>query len=452
MLEREEKEGRGGAKMTLSVLLAGRSKKQRHGRRNGQRLQEKALRVLSCHQNLDELLREVGSSVCKEVLLIPDNSGRESSELLLVSALQDQATALGLPVGILSARTAARNLEKISAESGQATLLKGEPREKLSCLLNTLKDLASQNAFSPSLFAQEMWKMQSPLTLDMAWHLHREGLLSLDELLENNPDTSALVDWLCRGLCLLCSETESSSLDSEHLGSLLTGLASVFLRHGFPKTSEPGKKSPRLSKIYCAVLGRMLAWLLDSVAKEKQEGSSSLKAAKSWLHVFTVSAYQGLVLPEALQDFFSQTLTQVLTYNPQLKVSDAIPLQREWSFARTNAVLALLYRKLFVPFKPEELVRHLQHVLETSEVNWHHVLSCVSTLLVCQSGAAPLIKDFLSHLLKKGFEDYDLESMMTAFLIARQAGLEGPAVFMPYAEWFKAPCVYCECLPRPGPA
>ncbi|XP_062823138.1 Fanconi anemia group A protein [Anolis carolinensis] len=27
--------------------------------------------------------------------------------------------------------------------------------------------------------------------------------------------------------------------------------------------------------------------------------------------------------------------------------------------------------------------------------------------------------------------------MMTAFLIARQAGLEGPAVFMPYAEWFK---------------
>ncbi|XP_062822472.1 Fanconi anemia group A protein-like [Anolis carolinensis] len=182
---------------------------------------------------------------------------------------------------------------------------------------------------------------------------------------------------------------------------------------------------------------KVVQGLLDSVAKEKQEGSSSLKAAKSWLHVFTVSAYQGLVLPEALQDFFSQTLTQVLTYNPQLKVSDAIPLQREWSFARTNAVLALLYRKLFVPFKPEELVRHLQHVLETSEVNWHHVLSCVSTLLVCQSGAAPLIKDFLSHLLKKGFEDYDLESMMTAFLIARQAGLEGPAVFMPYAEWFK---------------
>nr|XP_060643890.1 Fanconi anemia group A protein [Anolis sagrei ordinatus] len=438
MLEREEKEGRRGATMTLSVLLAGRSKKQRHGRRNGQQLQEKALRVLSCHQNLDELFREVGSSLCKEAF-ISDNSGRESSELLLVSALQDQAAALGLPVGILSARMAARNVEKISAESGQATLLKGEPREKLSCLLSTLKDLASQNAFSPSLFAQEMWKMQSPLTLDIAWQLHREGLLTLDELLENNLDASASVDWLCCDLCLLCSETEGSSLDAEHQGSLLTGLASVFLRHGFQKTSEPGKQSlsPKLSKIYCTVLERMLAWLLDSVAKEKQEGPSSLKAAKNWLHVFTVSAYQGLVLPEALQDFFSQTLTQVLTYNPQLKVSDAIPLQKEWTFARTNAVLTLLYRKLFVPFKPEELVRHLQHVLETSEVNWHHILSCVSTLLVCQSGAVPLIKDFLGHLLKKGFEDYDLESMMTAFLIARQAGLEGPAVFMPYSEWFK---------------
>lgn len=48
----------------------------------------------------------------------------------------------------------------------------------------------------------------------------------------------------------------------------------------------------------------------------------------------------------------------------------------------------------------------------------------------------PLL-DLLGQLLRKAFENYDLEHMITAFLIARQAALEGPAVFMPYSEWLK---------------
>ncbi|XP_042293887.1 Fanconi anemia group A protein isoform X2 [Sceloporus undulatus] len=426
----------------LSALL-GRSKKQKCGRRNGQKLQEKALRILSCHQNLGDLLQEVGSPVGKKAF-VPSNSGtdgRETSvpDLFVVSALQDQAAALGVPVGILSAQTAARNVEKISAESGHAMLLKGEQRKKLSCLLHTLKDLSTQNAFSHLQFAQEMWKMQSPLTLDIAWQLHREGLVSLEELLENNPDAPTLVDWLCNSLRLLCHHLESPSLETEPLGTILTDFAAVFLRHRFQKMYEPVKKLElqNLSKICRDVLERMLAWVLDSVAKEKQEDASTLKAVKRWLCVFTVTAYQGTIHPESLREFFSHTLAQVLTYNPQLKVSDAICLQKEWSFARTNTVLTLLYRKLFVLFKAEELIHHLQQVLEASEVNWHHILSCVSTLLICHSEAESLIKDFLGQLLKNAFQNYDLENMMTAFLITRQAALEGPAIFMPYSEWFK---------------
>lgn len=42
--------------------------------------------------------------------------------------------------------------------------------------------------------------------------------------------------------------------------------------------------------------------------------------------------------------------------------------------------------------RAEELVGHLQQVLEANEVNWHHVLSCISTLLVCHAEAEQLIK------------------------------------------------------------
>lgn len=37
----------------------------------------------------------------------------------------------------------------------------------------------------------------------------------------------------------------------------------------------------------------------------------------------------------------------------------------------------------------------------------------------------------------RAFESYHLDSMVTAFLIVRQATLEGPCVFPSYADWFK---------------
>lgn len=39
------------------------------------------------------------------------------------------------------------------------------------------------------------------------------------------------------------------------------------------------------------------------------------------------------------------------------------------------------------------------------------------------------------------FESFHLDSMVTAFLIVRQAALEGPAVFPSYADWFKVSCL-----------
>lgn len=39
--------------------------------------------------------------------------------------------------------------------------------------------------------------------------------------------------------------------------------------------------------------------------------------------------------------------------------------------------------------------------------------------------------------MARAFESYHLDSMVTAFLIVRQATLEGPFVFPSYADWFK---------------
>ncbi|KAF1533073.1 Fanconi anemia group A protein, partial [Eudyptula albosignata] len=436
---------------------AGRARKRKSAFGSGAELREAALRLLDHHQNLNDLLLEVEDSVKPG-----GQGGVEHQEVLsesfIVSVLQEQASRLGVPTAILAAKNAVTNIERIcqaSASPSQVPLLSLDQRKRLSGLLQTVKDLLASNVFCCSLFCQEMWKMKDPPALEAVWHLHRDDIVGLGELLESNPDAPAVVEWLCRGLCGLCEQAESSSGDVELAGRVLSGkalnwalaergraadFAIVFLQNGFQQTSELGRRLEfkKVPYICRAVLQRMLTWVLDAVGKEKQEDVSTLQAMRFWLNVFNVSVYKSAVRPDSLQQFFRHTLTEVLTYNPLLKVSDAIHMQKEWSFTRTCSLLTTLYRKLFVAFSAKESVCRLQQVLETHEVNWQHVLSCVSTLVVCQAEAEQLFKDLLSHLLIKAFENYDMENMITAFLIARQAALEGPAVFMPYSEWFKA--------------
>ncbi|NWV34202.1 FANCA protein, partial [Grantiella picta] len=414
---------------------AGRARKRKSPFGSTAELQEAALRLLDRHQNLSDLLLEVGDSAKPGVKDGAEHRG-VSSESFIVSVLQDQASKLGVPTKTLAAKNAVAIMERIcrdSASSSQVPLLNSDQRKTLSCLLQTVKDLLPKNMFCRSLFCQEMWKIKEPLVLEAVWRLHSSDIAGLAELLES-PAGPAAVEWLCSSLCGLCEQA------ADGWAWQFADFAIVFLQNGFEQASELGSKVEfqKVSNICRAVLQRMLAWVLDAVGKEKQEDASMVQAARFWLNVFDVSLYGSMAHPGSLRQFFRHTLTEVLTYNPVLKVSDAIQMQKEWSFTRTSPLLTALYRKLLMVFSVKESICQLQQVLETHEVNWQHVLSCVSTLVVCQAEAEQLFKDLLSHLLLKAFGNFDMENMITAFLIARQAALEGPAVFMPYSEWFKA--------------
>ncbi|KAF0040818.1 hypothetical protein F2P81_006716 [Scophthalmus maximus] len=163
----------------------------------------------------------------------------------------------------------------------------------------------------------------------------------------------------------------------------------------------------------------------------------SLQYILERIQIFDASLCGVSASADALQSFFTHSLTQVLTYKPRLTVSDAVALQNEWTFAKASCLLTSLFRKLAVVFSVELLLRRLQQVLETHEVNWKHVLCFLSTLLVYNPCAAPSLRELLSRLLTSAFEGYDLEHMITAFLLARQGALEGAAVFSSYSDWFK---------------
>ncbi|XP_024834329.1 Fanconi anemia group A protein isoform X2 [Bos taurus] len=442
-------QGPGVRRRAWAELLEGRVERQKLSPEGEQKVRESAVRLLRSHLNLNDLILEVEGPPCDQPCLrqLIDCDGPEAhtnlSSSLIGSALRDQATRLGVPVAVLSSQVVASGLMRICEADTRPppkVLLTPEQRKKLSSLLEIAQNLLAQNMFSRLYFCQELWKAQNSLLLEAVWRLHVQNVVSIPELLESRADTQAVVVWLCKDLGLLCEQIEVPCPHAEVARAVLADLVQMFVLRGFQKSDGVrGDGAPaQMAQIAAAVLEQMLASTLEAMAAGLPEGSPAYKAGSCWFSVFSGPMYQSILSAETLKRWFCHTLTQILTHKPVLKVSDAVQMQREWSFARTPALLSGLYRRLFVILSPEELVGHLQDVLETQEVNWRHVLSCVSTLVICLPDAQQLVNGWVTRLLARAFESWDLDSMVLAFLVVRQAALEGPAVFPSYATWFQA--------------
>ncbi|XP_031197586.1 Fanconi anemia group A protein isoform X2 [Mastomys coucha] len=433
-----------GLRKTWTELLAGRVKKQKYDPEREQKLKDSALKLLRYHQNMHELLLEVEEPRCKKLRLselIEGDSAEVSSDRsasFIRSAFRDQASRLGVPVGVLSARVFAHSVLQVCVEPSHPVLLSPEQRKKLTSSVVTAQHLLAHNMFSRLTFCQELWKAQNSLLFEAVWYLHTHGVVNLQELLQSHPDTEAMALWLFRNLRFLCEQIGACCPSSDTMEAMLSGLVQLLISRGFQGSSDPRKlvEPERMPQVATDVLQRMLAFSLDTLDANPQS-TLDCQAVSGWITVYSGHICCGLVAEDSLNSFFSHTLTQILTYKPVLKVSDAIQMQKEWSFAKTHHLLTDLYCRVLVTLGPEESVGRLQEVLEMQEVNWQHVLSCVSTLVVCFPEAQQLVKDWVASLMARAFESYHLDSMVTAFLIVRQATLEGPYVFPSYADWFK---------------
>ncbi|KAJ7997768.1 hypothetical protein DPEC_G00215550 [Dallia pectoralis] len=425
-------------KRTLSCLLAGRVGK-RPKQVKAEELQEKAVQLLNTHQNLAGLFLEVGSpDFCNAHF--KETSGQKEASIegpgavYLVSELRKKAGVLGVSVATVSVKMVVERLLDLTSQmKGEQVLLNAAQRTQISVLLAATRELLSLGVFCSKLFWHEYWRDQKQPMLEVVHLLHSHNILSLDYVIERSGTRA----WLVSELKGLCGWTVTVDEGDVHLQQLLSAVVTALVQAGFEETQDSAGPPPRRHPQVCvSVLDDMLSWVLDTLGS-KEALRSGETAAAQWVQMFDASLCGVSVSPDALCRFFTHSLTHTLTYRPRLKVSDAIATQREWGFAKTCTLLTILFRKLAVVFQVQELLSHLQQVLEIHEVNWQHVLSFISTLLVYNPDTQPILKELLSRLLRSAFQVYDLENMITAFLLARQGALEGPAVFPSYSEWFK---------------
>ncbi|XP_036391409.1 Fanconi anemia group A protein-like [Megalops cyprinoides] len=431
------------ARASLSALLAPRRGRKRDREEEEEEgVREEALRLLNRHQDLRALLEEVSRAPGEARRPAPagervppreDRAGTDAvpavgsslGRALLVSALQDHAHRLDVPVAALAARLLAEKVATVS--DGGRVLLTSSQKAELSAVLRSARELASQGAFSSEVFCQELWNAQDQPLLQVVWSLHASNVLTLEQLLDSREEAEPWLGAELRALCELAANEDGGG-EGDDGRMVLSGVASVLVRAGF---EEPGRGGG--ARTCGRVLDGMLSWVLDSAGG----GRDLHSAAESWVRVFDASSWSASVSANTLRRFLTHSLTHTLTYKPRLTVSDAIAMQSQWSFAETPPLLTSLYRKLGAWLKGEGLLGQVTEVLQTREVNWRLVLGLVSAAVVHRADTRTHLTDLLSRLLRSSFEEYDLENLITAFLLARQGALEGPAVFPSYAEWFK---------------
>ncbi|XP_061878378.1 Fanconi anemia group A protein isoform X1 [Entelurus aequoreus] len=428
-------------KRSLSSLLDSHSlKRPKQG--DGQRLQEAAIQLLEQQQDLCSLFKEIGTRYYPSN---PINSTREEQRKevsegipsdvegsLLVFGLRRQARQLAVPLATLSVKLVLERLREITgSEDNDREMLTAPQSVKLCALLESAKELLTHGCLCPKLLWQEYRKYHKLPKLDVVYQLHLNGVLTLKDILKSDEGVRL---WLVPQLKALCSWTPPQE-DKETMQAqqkVMSGIVGLLVSFGFQSSHEPAAMEKRDFLLCTSALDAMLFWFLDTVDTTSTQKLCET-ATDRWCQLFAdVSTYS-----DVNQRFFMHSLTQTLTYKPRLTVSDAISLQNKWTFEKASRLLTSLFRKLSVIFSVNQLLRHLQQVLETHEVNWKHVLCFLSTLLVYNPSAQPSLRELLSRLLTSAFEGYDLESMITAFLLARQGALQGPAIFPSYCDWFK---------------
>ncbi|XP_058253230.1 Fanconi anemia group A protein isoform X2 [Hemibagrus wyckioides] len=420
-------------KRSFTSLLASRLGRKRRLQSHSE-LQEASINLINRNQNISALLQETAAGTRGGTHTCMRHVG-EISTSVLECELRRQAEEMCVPVSVLSVKMV---MERIKALQGDrvSAMMDSAYRTELIMLLCAARKLLNVGVFSPKLFWQEYWKSQP--VLEVVYRLHTEELLPLQYTLTSDAGVCVWLVSQLQSLCE-CGVTDEEGVMRHHI---LSTVVCVLVPVGFEDVMDSS-----VSHSCSSVLDSMLSWVLDSIENthtanpthttHTTDSSKHLPAAAVWLCVFKTSVFAVSVSEDAVHRFFTHTLTHILTHQPSFKVSDAIAMQSQWSFAKTSQLMTSLFCKVCVVFSMEEVCTHLQQVLETLEVNWKNVLSCISTLLVYHSNMQACLKELLSQLLRSAFHSYDVEKMITAFLLARQGALEGPAIFPSYSDWFK---------------
>ncbi|XP_060078928.1 Fanconi anemia group A protein-like, partial [Ylistrum balloti] len=198
-----------------------------------------------------------------------------------------------------------------------------------------------------------------------------------------------------------------------------------FINH-MSQLAFPGKNEHdniQLKKLANVILDSLIFKLLDTTT------------AESKIVIVPVASVQQENNLEGMRKQYGHVINLILTHRPTKAIS-TFSLQTDRTYPRSPPRLVAAFKQLLLVFDVEEVIEILKQI-QDQPINWSHLLTLVSTFVVCLPGAAECLLEFVYTLLRTGLERSDMDQVTAAFLLARQICMEGAHVAMSYQDWFQ---------------
>ncbi|XP_064466781.1 Fanconi anemia group A protein homolog [Ornithodoros turicata] len=306
-------------------------------------------------------------------------------------------------------------------EEGHPCLLSNEKRAILLKLIPHLQYHSKKETVSTNYSSVISSGFTCPL--ELICRLHAAGLFHLEEYIALNINNSQAITKFSRNLLHAChlsqAQEEANFTFTVCMCVLVT---SLYGRAGYMSLTS------KVQRVCHAVVMSMVTKLL----KENEENPTM--CCTSFLSPLVATPILDLAV---LHAFTVEMLSCVLTYNPVIKVVQAIANHHQWTYSRCSPWLCQTFEKVLEVLKTEEVRDVLQKTLQRQDVNWHILLSFVSLYVTRDTKAAAIMTEYIGNLLRLAFESLSVENLVCAFLLARHIAQESPQYFPSYGSWFE---------------
>ncbi|CAH1780489.1 unnamed protein product [Owenia fusiformis] len=390
-------------------------------------LQNEALHKISLNDETN--YKGIQASMCE-----CSKTNRPSDHFHTVSSLYhlllDEAKGSSLPFSVLATDVCVSKLKECLGQSQDKSdikpLLNTEEQAKVDLIMSLMKLIISKgHKMSASQIAKNCCTKQTCLPLEMVWNLHNEGFMKLELYLKCLVADQSKVKNLISQCCHLCVQSTMNG-DDKKCTQIVKDVFSYLVQYGYVREDGNTSTVTPLQKVAVVIMDTTIKKLFK-ICDDKDRILNPV-----------ILIHQVNTLPStAVKQFCSHTISTLLRFNPVLKVSQALELQSQWTYAKSHPFITHVYQQLLLPFETFEILDFVRHLLEEQEVNWQAVLTFIATLSVSLPDAPQHIKDLASKLISKALVDCELDSIIIALLLARQASMEGPHLFQSYSQWFK---------------
>ncbi|RXG69400.1 Fanconi anemia group A protein-like [Armadillidium vulgare] len=268
------------------------------------------------------------------------------------------------------------------------------------------------------------------LPLNFLWRLTKLEVLNLDQVIHRFGCSRNGTERLLNDIYKLIFKLIEDINAEEILKDIFITLIKIF----YDLKDVEGKfyATKNISK-------NVLNGIIERILKRLDEGKEKLEKSitdEKFVNVYDFLSEYSNLYNSSLEQFASQQLMHILSFEPKLSLNLAIQKQSQWRSTKFNKILSSIFLAIAKLIGCRGSFSTLDMVVRTMEVNWSHIFSFLGTLLLAFPEAPTRLKDEVDQYMQTGCVDQETEFLILGFLYARLASFEGRHVFPAYPQWF----------------